>query len=227
MKDSLSSTSRRAFVGKLALGAAAGMTTLSGLSNPAKASIPGTGNISDAEAWFRRARGTHRVVFDATEQHEGLPFIWPWVFYVTNNESGVSDADITAMVVMRHNAIPFAMEDRIWQKYKLGEFFKIIDNKTNKPATRNPYYIPQEGDLESPEVQGIQEMQERGAMFCVCNMALKFYSSMLASNAKLSAEEVYNDWLSGILEGIQVVPSGVWAIGRAQEHRFGYCYAGG
>ncbi len=228
MKDSLSSTSRRAFVGKLALGAAAGVTTLSAFSNPLKGPVhAASANTSDAESWFKKAKGSHRLVYDASEPHEGLPFIWPWVYYVTNNESGVSDSDMTAMVVLRHNAIPFAMEDRIWKKYNLGEFFKITDKKTNKPSTRNLYYIPQEGDFPSPAVQGIQKLQERGAMFCVCNMALKVYSSILAGNAGLNAEEVYKDWLSGILKDIQVVPSGVWAIGRAQEQRFGYCYAGG
>ena len=70
-------------------------------------------------------------------------------------------------------------------------------------------------------------MQSRGAMFCVCNMALKVYSGIIAAEAKLDAKEVYNDWVSGILKDIQIVPSGVWAIGRAQENRFGYCYAGG
>jgi len=28
------------------------------------------------------------------------------------------------------------------------------------------------------------------------------------------------------LPGIQPVPSGVWAIGRAQEHGCAYCFAG-
>ncbi len=227
MKDALSPTSRRSFVGKLALGAAAGVTTLSAFTNPLK-SLPGTpGTTSDAESWLKKAKGSHRLVYDATEPHEGLPFIWPWVYYVTNNESGVADSDMTAMIVLRHNAIPFAMEDRLWKKYNLGEFFKITDNKTKKPATRNPYYIPQEGDFPAPGIQGIQQMQERGAMFCVCNMALKVYSAVLAGAAGLNAEEVYKDWLSGVLKDIQVVPSGVWAIGRAQEQRFGYCYAGG
>jgi intracellular sulfur oxidation DsrE/DsrF family protein len=30
-----------------------------------------------------------------------------------------------------------------------------------------------------------------------------------------------------LLPGVQVVPSGVWAVGRAQEKGCGYCYAGG
>jgi intracellular sulfur oxidation DsrE/DsrF family protein len=33
--------------------------------------------------------------------------------------------------------------------------------------------------------------------------------------------------VSGVLPGIQVVPSGVWALGRAQEHDCAYVFAGG
>lgn len=223
MKDSLQS--RRSFVGKLALGAAAGITTVSALQSTAAAANAKSG--ADAEGWFRKAKGSHRIVYDATEPHEGLPFIWPWVFYLTNNETGVADSDMTAMVVLRHNAIPFAMEDRLWKKYNLGEAFKITDNKTKQPATRNPYYIPQDGDFPAPGIEGIQKMQSRGAMFCVCNMALKVYSGMIAKASNLDAQEVYSDWTGGILKEIQIVPSGVWAISRAQQHGFGYCYAGG
>lgn len=218
------SSSRRTFVAQLTAGAAAGITTLSVAGNPAKAA---SRNTSDAETWFTKAKGSHRIVYDASEPHNGLPFIWSWVFYHTNNETGVADNDMTAMVVLRHNAIPFALEDRVWEKYNLGEVFKVTDNTTQKPAIRNPFYMPQPGDFPTPAIEGMQKMQSRGAMFCVCNMALKVYSGMVATAAKLNAEEVYKDWVSGVLPDIQIVPSGVWAIGRAQEHDFAYCYAGG
>ena len=64
-------------------------------------------------------------------------------------------------------------------------------------------------------------------MFCVCNFALKVYSGMVALASNLNTEEVYNDWKRGVLNNVEVVPSGVWAVGRAQENGFAYCYAGG
>jgi intracellular sulfur oxidation DsrE/DsrF family protein len=50
---------------------------------------------------------------------------------------------------------------------------------------------------------------------------------MAAKSAGLNPEDVKKDWVSGVLKHIQIVPSGVWAVGRAQEHGFAYCYAGG
>jgi intracellular sulfur oxidation DsrE/DsrF family protein len=213
---------RRKFLGQVLAGTAAGITTLS-VPFGAKA-IPGS---EDADEWFHRAKGKHRIVYDAPEPHEGMPFIWSWVYYLTNNSTGTPDNDMTVMVVLRHKAIPFAMEDRLWEKYKLGEMFNIKDKTTGRPALRNPYYIPREGDFPFPEVQGIQALQGRGAMFCVCDMALKVHSMRAANATRLDPEEVRQDWIKGILKDIQIVPSGVWAVGRAQEHGFGYCYAGG
>ena len=43
----------------------------------------------------------------------------------------------------------------------------------------------------------------------------------------LDAAEVKAEWIAGVHPGIQVVPSGVWALGRAQELGCGYIYAGG
>ena len=114
MKNKLSS--RRTFVGTLAAGAsgllAVPVTGLAHSNNHPAAS-------GEADAWFSKVKGSHRIVYDATEPHDGFPIIWAWVFYKTNNDTGSPDNDMTAMVVLRHNAIPFAFEDRLWSKYKL------------------------------------------------------------------------------------------------------------
>lgn len=217
-------SSRRKFVGTIAAGASGLLATIPDRSFAGTAaSVSG----DDAEAWFKKVKGSHRIVYDASEPHNGFPMIWTWVFYKTNNQTGSPDNDLTAVVVLRHNAIPYAMEDRLWAKYKLGEFFKINDNHTNAPAVRNPLWVPGEKDYPLPGIDGMQRLQERGAMFCVCDMAIAVLSGFAAKGMNLDPEEVRKDWLSGILPGVQVVPSGVWAISRAQEKGCAYCYAGG
>ena len=73
---------------------------------------------------------------------------------------------------------------------------------------------------------GINELQASGVQFVVCNAALTVYSAMAADKMKMKPEEVYNEWKSGVLPGITPVPAGVWALGRAQENKCAYCYAG-
>jgi hypothetical protein len=49
------------------------------------------------------------------------------------------------------------------------------------------------------------------------------YSAAIAQQMNLNPKDVYNDFRAGILPNIEVVPSGVWAVGRAQEHKCAYC----
>ena len=56
------------------------------------------------------------------------------------------------------------------------------------------------------------------------DMALTVYSAALAQN--MDPAEVKKDFVSGLLPNIQVVPSGVWALGRAQEKKCAYIFVG-
>ncbi len=219
--------SRRHFIGAMALGATA--STIGVLTNPiyANSSEVSASKMNDADKWFEKIKGTHRIVYDGSTPHGGFPIIWNWAYYMTNNETGTKDADMTAMTVLRHSALGLALDDRLWEKYHLGEVFGINDNATGKPSLRNLYYEPKEGDFPLPAIDGIKRLQERGAMFCACDLATKVYSNSVAQKMNLDPSEVYADWVSGILPGIQPVPSGVWALGRAQEHGCGYIFAGG
>jgi len=42
----------------------------------------------------------------------------------------------------------------------------------------------------------------------------------------IDTETVFNDLIAGVLPGIQIVPTGVWALGRAQANGCVYIYAG-
>jgi intracellular sulfur oxidation DsrE/DsrF family protein len=226
-------TSRRDFMGTLAASATAGLA-MTAISNPLLASIPKNEPnalaLEDADAWFAKVKGKHRVVFDATRPHEIMPFVWPRVFLMTNGATGTLEKDCSVVVVLRHDAIPYAMEDRLWTAYKFGEVFKADDPATKAPSVRNPFFNTKPGDFKVPgfgEVQiGIKELQASGVMFCVCDAAMTVYSAAVAGGMQKDPAEVKKDWVSGVLPGIQIVPSGVWALGRAQEHGCAYIFAG-
>lgn len=235
-KINLPATPRRKFLGTIATGAAAlGLSTLgiskahAGIFNPTENEI---NNPGDPEEWFNSIKGKHRMVFDVVEPKQGheamLPFAWPKVFLLTNAATGTPEKESSVVVVLRHNAIPYAMEDRLWAKYKLGEVFNIKDDTTDKASLRNRFWKPNPGYSVpgvGPVPIGINELQDSGVMFCVCNMAITVLSAVVAGNMNMKHEDVMKDWLSGILPGIQVVPSGLWAVGRAQEHKCAYVSA--
>ena len=64
-------------------------------------------------------------------------------------------------------------------------------------------------------------------MFAACDMAMTVYSAVAAMGINGDPATIKKEWVAGVLPGIQVVPSGVWAVGRAQEHGCAYCFAGG
>jgi intracellular sulfur oxidation DsrE/DsrF family protein len=225
-------TGRRKFLGTLTTGAAA--MGLAGLVSPLQqlhaAPITSFTDIGDPDEWFKQIKGKHRIVFDVTKPNGIMPFAWPRVFLLTNESTGTPEKNSSVVVILRHEGIPFAFEDRLWAKYNLGEIFKIDDEATKKPSVRNAFWKPAKGTYKAPGIGeisiGIDELQASGVMFCICSVAMTVYSAVVADMMKMKPEDVMNDWKAGLLPGVQMVPSGVWAVGRAQEHGCTYCFAG-
>lgn len=221
---------RRTFLKNFAAGAAVlGSGALaSPLQSSAGVNFPG--NVTDADEWFNQIKGKHRMVFDVVRPNELMPFAWPRVFLLTNEKTGTPAKDCSVVVILRHEAIPYSMNDSMWNKYKFGEMFKIDDAKTKVPALRNPFWQPAPGDYSAPGIGnvniGINELQDSGVMFCACDVALTVYSAVVAGQLKQDAADIKKEWLANLLPKIQSVPSGIWAVGRAQEHGCNYCFTG-
>jgi len=217
-------TPRRGFLGRLT----AGTMAMMGVAAAAPSVLEGetlTGGVP-ADAWLNGLTGTYRQFFDAVSVNEGFPFSFAMTFMNTIGETyKVPDKEINAVVGLRHFAIPLAFNDDIWAKYKLGEMFKINDPVTKAPAVRNPYAYAKEGELLFPGM-AFEKIQARGAIFTVCNVALTVISGMSAGFAGQPKETAKQDWLAGMFKGVNVVPSGVFAVNRAQKKGCTYCYAG-
>ena len=225
-------TSRRGFLGSVATGAAAmGFATLTGPLQQLHASpeTPHIANPDDPEQLFKNLNGKHRIVFDTVEPVWMMPFAWPRVFLLTNMATGTPEKENNVVVILRHSAIPYAFEDRIWTKYKFQEMFGVV-NDQKQPVNSNVFWKPAKGTYKIPGFGvvdiGINELQDSGVKFCVCNAAMTVFSAVCAQQMNMDAAEVKKDWDAGVLPGITVVPSGVWAVGRAQEAKCAYCYAG-
>jgi hypothetical protein len=49
---------------------------------------------------------------------------------------------------------------------------------------------------------------------------------MAAKDAGVAPDVALKEWEAGVVPGAMLVPSGVLAVGRAQEHGCTYCFAG-
>ena len=74
----------------------------------------------DGPNWPGTLQGRHRQVVDAYEANSGFPLAFAYTFLLPNESA-------TAVVVLRHGAFPIALGHAMWEKYKIGESFKIID----------------------------------------------------------------------------------------------------
>lgn len=215
-----SNTPRRGFLGKLA--AAAAMTGVGGILPKSLMGETEPSSATDAqlEAWFGRLKGKHRMVFDGSEPNEGFPAIWPRV-YLNTMEQTYPGEGASAIVILRHGGLPLSMKDDVFAKYKMGEMFNIKIG--DAPATRNPYATIT--GLPIPGL-GIAELLKSGVLVGACDVALTVYSSMAAQKMSMDPAAAKKEWVAGLLPGIQIVPSGVFAVGRAQELECRYCFAG-
>lgn len=222
------SNQRRTFLKQVATSAAVlGAGVLAAPFQPASAENYASG-VSEADEWFKQVKGKHRILFDVSAPNGSAPFAWPRVFMLTNAKTGTPENECGIVVVLRHNAVPYAMNHALWEKYKFGELFKINDEVSKAPAIKNPFWEPHAAHIPGVgEVHiGINDLQASGVMFCVCDMALTVHSAGVAKSTNQDEATVKKEWLAGILPGVMVVPSGIWAVGRAQEHGCAYCFAG-
>jgi intracellular sulfur oxidation DsrE/DsrF family protein len=224
MLDPKPSKPRRWFLGGAAATAAA--LGFGKVASSADAVPPGATGGTDFQKWLDRIRGQYRQVYDMPEANNGAALIWSHVYLLTGAQGyGVGESELGVVVVLRHNAIPIALNDAAWAKYNLGEFFKINDPATKAPATRNPFAHIKPGDLPLPEA-ALDKLVARGVMFGACNMAITYRSAAVAKLMGLRPEDVKKDWVDNVLAGVQVVPSGVVAVNGAQTRDCSYCFAG-
>lgn len=220
MHDPTDVTPRRGFFTRIAASAMAlGLTGLA--SAPARAAA----GAEDGPDWPGTLKGRHRQVVDAYAPNDGFPLAFAYTFVAANGPASAGLVPATAVLVLRHTATPLALDHTMWQKYKIGQSFSILDPETKAPAVKNPFLQPKPGVLLVDDM-AIDRLLADGAVIGACNIALKVLSGMLAGNAGVSAEEAAKEWAGNVIAGITVIPSGTWGLNRAQEHGCTYCAGG-
>jgi hypothetical protein len=214
-----SRTPRRGFLGGIAGGAVA---LVAGRWSNAGAEVLAL-TTPPSDEWVAKIKGKYRQVFDNTTANEGWGGAFPLNFIDSTKEATkATDADITAVSVFRHFAMPLMLNDAVWAKYHIGEMLKVKDPKTNAFATRNIFRdnIPLRPGLT------YEKVMSNGVIFVACNLALTVISGMAAPNAKVTPEVAKKEFEAGLLPGSHLAASGVYAVNRAQQAQCTYCYGG-
>jgi intracellular sulfur oxidation DsrE/DsrF family protein len=238
-KNNPQSFQRREFIGTVAGSAA--LLGLNALFAPfsANAEKKLIHQSEDPDAWFNKVKGRHKIMYDLVSADKGIfPFVFPKLFLMTNAATGTPEKDCGVVMVLRHESVCYALQDNIWAKYKFKQFFHVADlgpafqasDAATATSTRNPFWNTKPKDFVIPGVGpvplGIKDLMAEGVMFCVCNASLTGKAAIAAMQTNGDAKAIRKEWMDSLIPGVEVVPSGVWAVGRAQEHGCTYCFAG-
>jgi len=144
--------------------------------------------------------------------------------------------DRIAVAICPHGpSSSYGFSDYVWQKYKIGEAFKLKDVQGNS-VTSNVFLKPDHplNDSKDPsEPRGIfqdtsiETLQKRGVVFTTCHTAVEEQAHTLVRDgfapAGMGPQDVANDILTHLIPGSVVVPSMVGAIAVMQA-RYQYTY---
>lgn len=215
-------TDRRDFIARVATAAAVlGTTACAAPLSAASGMGLGPKGAPFDDSWTRRVQAAkHRAVFDSPDVADGLALEQASIYM--DGYRTMFDAkgdDVVPVVVMRHMGTVLAMNDALWDKYALGEMVKLNDPSTDKPARRNMFIRVSADDkkaLIEPR-SSLESLHARGVVLLACNRAAMGLAGRLAKKLNLDAAEVRADVLGGIVPGVLLQPSGIYATTRAQE----------
>jgi hypothetical protein len=168
--------------------------------------------------WMQRVKGKHRAMFDVPLVELGYPILRSGIWVEQVQEAfGAPASEITAVVVVRHDAIPLIMNHEYWSSYNAGEVFKVKDDDGN-PLQFNPVLTPPPGKHGSgPPRLALDKQIERGAIVLGCNLAFGDVVESIQKKDKVSAAEARNTALKHMIPGVIMQPSGIFANVAAQQ----------
>jgi hypothetical protein len=217
-------TDRRDFLSRLAAGLAvtAGVPAIAPAIAPASAEAapaPGGAAPDFDDSWTRRlAAAKHKAVFDAAEPEEGLALRHARIYRDGYREAlGVEGADVAAVVVLRHAATVLAFDDAIWAKYGVAKLRDVKDPSTQQHTAHNPFSRPHTDDERRRAGEFLEGLIASGVVVLACNLATRRLAGTMARQAGAAQDQVYAEVRGGLVPGVLLQPSGIYATARAQE----------
>lgn len=235
--------SRRDFVDRLVLSTVSGAVALSALPAALSAAPPGAlpADLREALAagtnaqagwdtgWGSRLSGRLKTVFDVPEIESGFP-VWRASIWAAQYQAvlRVPAQQMSTAVVLRHNAIPLALTQEYWERYAFGAAFKVTHPLTDQPSTRNVAMLGEADGVGAPYTDfALDKFMGRGGIALACDLALRLViTPMVQAADRVTNEEAYATARRGLIPGVILQPSGMFAVIRAQEAGAFYFRAG-
>lgn len=216
---------RRAFLDRLATGSVAlgGLSLLGGLF-PAEAEagvLAPSANADWDTRWTERLTGRVRTCFDVPEV-ESAYGVWRATIWARQYEAtlGIPQRELSTALVLRHNAIVLAMTQAFWDKYGVADVAKATHPLTEQPTRRNPALLDASDGVGEPYASfALPAFIARGGVALACDLALQQMVGLVAQVDRVTPEVARERALAGMVPGVILQPSGVFAVLHAQQQR--------
>jgi intracellular sulfur oxidation DsrE/DsrF family protein len=167
--------------------------------------------------------GKHRLAFDTMTPdrlEDAIQFAGNF-FTGNKNGYGLESGDLAVLIVMRHRSAPFAYNDAIWAKYggTLAKRADFTDPKT-KEAPKVNYFTPAAATDAAARPRGIAGLIKLGVQFAVCNLSTHAIAGLIARDHGITEDAAYKELTSNLIGNGRLVPAGIVAVNRAQEHGY-------
>ncbi len=218
------SATRRQFLDTLATGAVAlgAVSTLPAALGAMPSEFRGAADIRQHgwdTAWPSRLDRRLKAVFDVPEVESGYG-VWRATVWQAQYEQvlGIPRSQMSAALVLRHNAIVLAMTQAFWDRYGVAEVAKATHPLTTEPTKRNPALLGKADGVDEPYASfALDRFLAAGGIALACNLALQDMAALVAKVDGVGEAEAMKRARDGMVPGVILQPSGVFAVFRAQE----------
>lgn len=221
-RNESTSNDRRALLGGLGIAAVAGVALGSGRAEAATKPGKFKPRFHDLDAWMEEIPGDHRVFID-TDSAAGATNALRYATNILNaqvNAYGGKDSDMAMIICLRHASTTLGFVDAMWAKYGSGLGMLGGGARAGGPGGAAPA-----APTTNAQTAALAAAAGRGVHFAICDAATTLLSGMIARQAGKQAGEVHDELVANMITNGHMVPAGVMALTRAQEHGYSLLYS--
>lgn len=183
-----------------------------------------------ADRWLDLPHTRHRMVFDVlTPKGAMMALEFADNFFATNMSAyGLHAKALGVVIVLRHMATPMGYNDSVWKKYGAAFSEKLqLDAKVTLAAMQgNPLDRAPGGPSGKDHSPTLASLAQMGVRFAICGMATAGIAGMVAKVVGGNSDQIHHEFATNLIKNALMVPAGIVAVNRAQEHGYTLAYVG-
>ncbi len=160
------------------------------------------------------ARAHYKVAFDSNVIDDGIALDHAsGILDQFHEVYGTPDSQVGVVVVLRQLGTRLGLNDAMWERYPIDTHA----DSTKAPLRHNPYWAIRPDRSLEENSDRLERLTQRGVIVLVCAVATGNVARAVARETQKNPDEVFAEFKRNLIPGATLVPSGVFAMVRAQN----------